>query len=450
MKTLTTTMVALLAMAASQNSTDPGFEELSRLITQKMAEYHIPGVAFGILKNGQMTVRGFGVTNIEDPLPVTGDTVFPIASISKTFAATAMVRLAQQGKLDLDAPVQRYLPEFRVGDETASREVAVWHLLTHMPGWEGQLNTVDRGTETLNVFVQSMRENPQIARPGEVWSYNNAGFGVAGRIIEVVTGKNINDALSELVYQPLKLTRASGRTGDAVTHRFALGHRDREGAPTVIRPYNLPPSVTAGGIATSINDLLTYAKAHLTDPSLQDMRQPRVKKNGTDDEMGLGWHLRKLNGVTTAAHGGTLGGHILLLELVPERNMALSLLTNHSNGWRLIQEVERAALKLYEGISLDARQVIGHRGINETRPDQTAMTPQPGLAEYVGVYKRTPLNDVAVREVNGRLMIGETVLAFYAPDRAYATQTGSMYEFIRKTDGSIGWIRVVGRIARKN
>jgi hypothetical protein len=180
------------------------------------------------------------------------------------------------------------------------------------------------------------------------------------------------------------------------------------------------------------------------------MRQPRLKKNGTDDEMGLGWHLRKLNGVTTAAHGGTLGGHILLLELVPERNMALALLTNHSNGWRLIQEVERAALKLYEGISLDTRQVIGHRGINETRPDQSAMTPQPGLAEYVGVYKRTPLNDVAVREVNGRLMIGETVLAFYAPDRAYATQTGSMYEFIRKTDGSIGWIRVVGRIARKN
>ena len=115
MKTLMIALVALLAMGVSQNSTDPRFEELSRLITQKMSEYHIPGVAFGILKNGQMTVRGFGITNIEDPLQVTGDTVFPIASISKTFAATAMVRLAQQGKLDLDAPVQRYLPDFRVG-----------------------------------------------------------------------------------------------------------------------------------------------------------------------------------------------------------------------------------------------------------------------------------------------------------------------------------------------
>jgi CubicO group peptidase (beta-lactamase class C family) len=114
-----------------------------------MAEYHVPGVAFGIVRNGQTTVRGFGVTNVEDPQPITGDTIFPIASISKTVAATALVRLVQQGKMDLDAPVRRYLPDFRVGDEAASKEVAIWHLLTHTPGWEGQLSVSDRGTDTL-------------------------------------------------------------------------------------------------------------------------------------------------------------------------------------------------------------------------------------------------------------------------------------------------------------
>jgi CubicO group peptidase (beta-lactamase class C family) len=215
----------------------------------------------------------------------------------------------------------------------------------------------------------------------------------------------------------------------------------------------MPPSATAGGLAMSINDLLKYASVHLADTSLHQMRQPRLKKHATDDEMGIGWHLRKLNGITTAAHGGTLGGHILLVELVPERNFALSILTNHSNGWRLIQDVERETLRLYEGVSLDPKQTIGHRGINETRPDQPLMTPQPELGQYLGVYKRTPLGDVTVRDVNGHLTIDETTLGFYAPDRAYATsgnQSGNMYEFLRRPDGTVGWIRVVGRVAKKN
>ena len=85
-------------------------------------------------------------------------------------------------------------------------------------------------------------------------------------------------------------------------------------------------------------------------------------------------------------------------------------------------------------------------------PDVPLLLQQPAVAEYVGVYKRTPVGDVQVRQENGRLMIGETVLGFYAPDRAVATtgnNRGNPYEFIRKPDGTVGWIRVVGRIARK-
>jgi CubicO group peptidase (beta-lactamase class C family) len=142
---------AFLAPASSRlpaEQPDAAFEQLSALITQKMSEYSVPGVAFGIVKAGRATVRGFGVTNVDEPLPITPDTIFPVASISKTVTATAIMRLVEQGKLDLEAPVQRYLPGFRVQDERASREVAIWHLLTHTPGWEGQLNSPDRGTET--------------------------------------------------------------------------------------------------------------------------------------------------------------------------------------------------------------------------------------------------------------------------------------------------------------
>jgi hypothetical protein len=154
----------------------------------------------------------------------------------------------------------------------------------------------------------------------------------------------------------------------------------------------------------------------------------------------------------TAAHGGTLG-HILLLELVPERNLAFAILTNHGDGWRLIQDVERTALTVLEGMTLPPSQSIGHRGLNETMPDAPILAKQPDPAPYVGVYRRPPLTTTYnVRVEDGRLMVGDTPVAFYAEDRAVVTsgnQRGNPVEFIRRPDGSVGWVRVVGRIAKK-
>ncbi|HEX3868380.1 MAG TPA: serine hydrolase domain-containing protein, partial [Gemmatimonadaceae bacterium] len=162
--------------ALHAQSSDPRFEALVRLTEAKMKEYGVPGVALGVIHDGTQDIRGLGITNVEDPLPVTAHTVFPIASISKTFATTAIMRLVEQGKIDLKAPVRAYIPDFRVRDEAVSRDVTVWHLLTHLGGWEGQVSGPDRGTETLKNFVGSITDLMQEAPPGAAWSYNNAGF----------------------------------------------------------------------------------------------------------------------------------------------------------------------------------------------------------------------------------------------------------------------------------
>jgi CubicO group peptidase (beta-lactamase class C family) len=372
------------------------------------------------------------------------------------------MRLVDDGRLELRAPVQRYLPTFRVADERTSREVSLWHLLTHTPGWEGQLSSVERGDATLAEFTGSLAELPQLAEPGEVWSYNNAGFGIAGRVIEVVTGANIHDALRDLVFEPLNLSRALSRSGDALTHRFAVGHRQRGDATEVIRPFSFFPNVTAGGLAMSLESLLRYARFHLGDPgagagaalsaaSLEQMRTPQVKKNATEDEMGIGWQLRRLDGVRTAAHGGTLGGHILHVQLVPERALAFAILTNHSNGWRLIQDVERAALRTYEGLALTPNQRIAHRGLNEDMTAHAAALPtQPPLSEYVGTYQRPPVGTVEVRAEGSVLVVDRAPVAFYGPDVAYAVAGGRPFEFIRTAGGEVGWVRVNGRVARKD
>jgi CubicO group peptidase (beta-lactamase class C family) len=459
------------ASGVNAQSPDGRFESLASLTEAKMKEFGIPGVALGIVHNGSTTIRGLGVTNVEDPLPVTAHTVFPIASISKTFAATAMMRLVEQGKVDLRSPVRKYIPEFRVRDSLASRDVTVWHLLTHLGGWEGQVSGPDRGTETLANFITTITDLMQVAPPGAAWSYNNAGFSIAGRVIEVANGTSINRAIRDLVFQPLGLEHAGTTAGDFIVNRFAAGHTTRNGTPTLNRPFTPSTSVTAGGVGICITDLLAYARFHMGDgtaangervlkrESLELMRTPQMRKQSNDDDMGIGWHLRTVGPVRTAGHGGTLGGHILLLEIVPERNFAIAILTNANTGWRLIQDVEREALKSYLGATYALNQAIAHRGLVETLPSYKAMAQQPDPAPYVGTFAR-PSNTVVVRAEGSRLFVQERPnngqpgtempAVFYGPDRTVVTegsQQGQSIEFVRDSSGRVAWVRVVGRVA---
>ena len=462
------------ATRAQVASHDPIFESLATLVTAKMQEYRIPGVALGVLRDGHTTIRGFGVRSVNDPQPVTSNTVFPLASISKTVTTTAVMRLVEQGRIDLHAPVRKYLPDFRVADEAASRDVTIWHLVTHTSGWEGQLSAADKGDETLARFVAGLSTTMQLAPPGAAWSYNNAGFGVAGRIIEVVTGKTFSEAIDDLVFGPIGLTLAFTRIGDIAVRRFAIGHRAAaDGTLSIIKPFTLGSTLPAGGTAMAMTDLLEYARFHLGDgagaagvrvlprAALEEMRRPQLRKQAYDEDMGLGWHLRSVGGVQTAAHGGTFAGHILLLELVPEKHFALAILTNAGSGWRLIQDVERAALHDYHDAAFAANQAIGHRGLNETLPSAAPLPQQPPLAPYVGLYER-PMNTVDVKTVDGRLVVQvksrsgirdpEMPLAFYGPDRAMVMsgpEHNASVEFIRDAAGEVQWIRLTGRIARR-
>jgi CubicO group peptidase (beta-lactamase class C family) len=469
-------LLVVLSLAhrdARAQAADPRFDALAKLAESRMKEVGVPGVALGILQNGALTIRGLGITNVEDPLPVTAHTVFPIASISKTFAATAIMRLVEQGKIDLKAPVRNYLPDFRVRDEAVSRDVTILQLLTHMPGWEGQVSGPDRGTETLKDFVASttMTDLMQVAPPGAAWSYNNAGFSVAGRVIEAVTGQPINRAIRDLVFQPLGLEHAGTTPGEFIVQRFAAGHLVRNGAPTLQRPFVPSSSVTAGGVGLCITDLLAYARFHmgdgtsesgehvLTRQSLELMRTAQAWKQSTDDSIGIAWHMRHVGPIRTFAHGGTLSGHILLLELVPERNFAIAILTNSNTGWRLIQDVEREALKSYLGAAYALNQGIAHRGLVETLPSVEPLARQPDYAPYLGTYAR-PMNTVVVRSDGGKLVVQEhqnsgrtgadMPVSFFGPDRAVVTDgtdKGQSIEFVRDASGRVNWVRVVGRVA---
>jgi CubicO group peptidase (beta-lactamase class C family) len=134
-------------------------------------QYDVPGAALGILYNGEVKAAGFGITNVDNPLEVTDHTLFQVGSISKTFTGTLIMKLVEEGVIDLDAPVRTYLPEFKVADEEASEKVTVRHLMIHTSDWFGDyfLDT-GAGDDAAARYVEAMVDLEQLAPLGEVWS----------------------------------------------------------------------------------------------------------------------------------------------------------------------------------------------------------------------------------------------------------------------------------------
>lgn len=442
------------------------FERLARYVSERMQEHKVPGVSFGIVRDGVVTTRAVGVTNLDHPLPVTDGTLFQVGSITKTFTGTAIMRLAEQGRVRLDAPVRTYLPGFAVRDAAASRDATVLDLLTHMGGWEGDIfEDTGEGDTAVATYVEKLKDVEQVAPLRTVWSYNNAGFVVAGRIIEVVTGKPYEAALQEMVTKPLGLNDTYITPTEVMTLRFAVGHNHTPAGPQVARPWPIGRYAhAAGGVISTARDLLAYAQVHmaagpgggvLSIDTLRRMHAAVLTKHGTDEEMAVTWHVTTAGGVRRSGHGGATVGQQALLTLVPERRFAVALLTNSSRGSRLNLEVTRQAMKEY-------------LGVNDSDPMPS--TTQPDLAPYAGRYGRS-FADVVVTVDNGTLHLqtigkrgfpnarapvpppGPKVpYAFYGTDRAIATegpQKGARIDFIRNADGSLGWMRVGGRIHRR-
>jgi CubicO group peptidase (beta-lactamase class C family) len=455
------------ALLAEPPDSDPRFDRLSAFVAAKIEEYGIPGVAFGVLADGAVRTGALGVTNVDHPLPVTPDTLFQVGSISKTFTGTAVMRLVDEDRLDLHAPVRRYIPEFRVKDAAASRGATVFHLLTHMGGWEGDVfEDTGQGDDALAVYVAEMAEVEQGSPLAEIWSYNNAGFAVAGRIVEIATGRPFEDALRELVLEPLDLAATYVHPADVMTLRYVSGHRvegeNREA--TVLVPWPIGRYAhSMGGVISTVPDLLRYARFHIegdggvmSDGSREAMQRSHLLKQGMGETMGLTWHIRETGGLRLVSHGGSTLGQQALLTIVPERRFAVALLTNANNGSRLNRDVTRRALEEYFGVQ-------------DTDPVPLAQQPDP--APYVGRYSRSYADVIVDVDDDGRLTV-QTIqkrafpnarmpvpppgpklpVAFHAPDRLVVVdgpQQGAQMQFLRRDHGAIGWIRVGSRVAAR-
>lgn len=438
------------------------FDKLKDLVDGWRKELNVPGTAIGISIGDETFTYGSGVTSTDNPLDVDNDTLFQIGSTTKTYTATAIMRLVEDGKLDLDAPVQKYLPKFRVQDEEVSRTVTVKHLITHSAGWSGDVFT-DTGSndDSLAEYVQQMAELPQLAPPDKVFSYNNSAFCTAGNIIEAVTGKVYETAIKDLVLEPLGLEHSFFFPRDLLTYRFVVGHRydEEENAFTVMRPWAIPRSSNAaGGIVCHIKDYVAYGRFNLGDGSpllsketMKKMQSPHFSINQATGSMGLAWFIGDVGGTKTIQHGGNTIGQAAQLLLVPEHNFVFAMLTNAERGNPLITKAEKWALKEF-------------LGLEDTEPESYDV-PLEDLEQYAGLYSREMI-DSELKVEDGQLIFNMKYtaglpgmepppsppampLAMCGEDEMIVTDgplKDARMEFIRGDDGSIAYMRVGLRI----
>ncbi|MEV7592447.1 serine hydrolase domain-containing protein [Streptomyces sp. NPDC089922] len=342
---------------------------LAEFVAGRAAELGIPGVAVGVWAGGREFHACHGVTGGADPRPVDRDTVFQVGSVTKTYTATALMQLFADGLVELDAPVRRYVPELVLADERAAAGITVLQLLNHTAGldWNVIADT-GAGDDALALFVARMADLALIGEPGARASYSQAGFNLAGRIVEKVTGLPYEQAVTELVLVPLGLTRTGfGLAGPGGGGR-ATGHNLAEDGTLTAAAEDWAVSRgdrPGGGLLSSVRDQLRWARFHLGDGrapggelvlpagELERMRRPTVplRASALGDAFGICWFLREVDGAATVGHGGSANGQFAELLIVPEHDFAVVTLANSApHGGPFNQEVVRWALEHGPGL----------------------------------------------------------------------------------------------------
>ena len=365
------------------------FDALAQIAEERMRELHVPGVALGMIADGREDVLGLGVSDVDHPRPVSADTVFSIASITKTFTAGTLAAFAHDRLLDLDDPVRRRVPQFRLADGGASERVTIRHLLTHTGGWIGEeLPAPLDGDDALRRAAALCAQMRQVTAPGELFSYNNVGFIVAGAVIEAVSGARYEDVVRERILRSFGMTRTDFVAPD--DGDVAAEHTVRDGGAAVIAPWpTARSSGPVGGLRSTARDLLRYARAHLDGSlRLEADRAHAVATGAPHRAQGIGWAITDGRDDAIVSHGGATVAHMSLLTLVPQRGFALVVLTNGALGSQITSAV--------------AHRAIADLGVVMYEDPATRRAPEALVPSYLGRYE-WPTSEIELVRSNGAI-----------------------------------------------
>ena len=320
----------------------------SKFVRSTMEAWKVPGAAIAVVRDGEIVfMRGFGLRDVENGLPVTPQTIFALASGTKAFTTMALGLLADQGKLDWDTPVRHYLPDFKLHDPFATERITPRDLVTHrsgLPRHDMAWYNSPYEREELVHRLRYLRPNKDLR---EVWQYQNLMYMAAGYLIEHLTGETWETFVRRHIFEPLGMQGSNFSVEVSQTlPDYALPHKDNEGRVEQIPFYNACAVGPAGAINTNVAGMARWLLLHLNRGRLGDsqfisegqirqmhapqmaMQQPAKWDELPHKSYGLGWFVEPYRGHDLIHHGGNLDGFATMTTLMPRDNIGVVVLSN--------------------------------------------------------------------------------------------------------------------------
>jgi len=304
-----------------------------------LASTSAPGIGVAVVLDGQLIwSSGFGLADLENNVPATPATLFRLGSISKPIAAAAAMQLAERGKLDLDAPVQKYCPAF----PQKQAPITTRQLLGHLGGIrhynsDGKGDIPDdsaRHFATMQESLTIFASDPLVAPPGTKFNYSTYGYTVIGCVIEGASAQKFTDYVRENVLRPAAMDHTQADDYFAIVpHRSRWYHKDAsttvQNAGVLDSSYKIP----GGGFISSSDDMARFAIAMLSDKLVSRktrdaMWTAQKTADGKPTTYGLGWGIASGHGLALIGHTGAQQGASTCLTLAPDRNAAIVVLSN--------------------------------------------------------------------------------------------------------------------------
>jgi CubicO group peptidase (beta-lactamase class C family) len=340
-------------VSSQPRSQSPSYDDIDAFIIREMRRLNIPGVSLAIVEGDRIThQRGFGRARPGGEAP-TPQTPFFIGSITKSFTALAVMQLVEAGKVELDTPVQRYLPWFRVASPKASAQITVRHLLNQtsgIPESSGEVTrtNVDDRPDATEQRARSLA-SLKLAHPvGAAVEYSNTNYDLLGLIIEAASDQPYADYLQERIFSPLNMTHTFTSRAVARQSGLAMGYRYWFGIPFPASDLPIPHgSLPSGLLISSTEDLARYMIAHLNGGRFGDVS---VLSSAAIDELhrgaadyrrmgisagwyAMGWFDGEIGQTRIVWHGGTMPDYGAYMALLPQQEKGVVLLVNASHWW---------------------------------------------------------------------------------------------------------------------
>lgn len=432
-------------------------DELSTLLER----HKVPAAAVAIYANGETIERATGTLNMSTGVEATTDSAFQIGSITKIWTATLVMQLVDEGLVDLDVPVRRYLPELRLAEESVADRVTIRHLLTHTAGFEGDIfDETTNDDDAVARFVDEVIPHAkQVLPPGELFSYSNSGFVLLGRLVEVMRNAPWSTVLRRHLADPLGIDKMFTNADEALLQRAAVGHirTDPEAAFEPTKRWGLARSNAPAGalLGMSATDLLRFARLHLDggktvdgnpllpESLVRQMRQRQVEipqRAAWGSHQGLGWMLPDWPSISVFGHDGNTIGQSAFLRVFDEHNLAIVLLTNGGNSGDLYQDLYSGILSRWAAVTMPERYGVPRKP-----------TPSPTPERYIGTYGSRMLSfevaadgDALTVTVGGRGAVSKK-LGTDRPERHDMIHVdGDVFTLMSKTGRPVGSVTFLG------